>query len=101
MEMIVLAQRSDTFTSWPRLHPPSKRMSDRKPELFFGGVAPVGTPLDFAFKTLKNALDAHDYDVEPVKLSEQARLLTLATPETEGGDEYARISALMDRGNEA
>src|SRR4051812_21336583 len=76
-------------------------MPDRKPELFFGGVAPVGTPLDFALKTLKTALDSHGYDVEPIKLSEQARLLALNTPEAEGADEFARISALMDRGNEA
>src|SRR5438128_4811993 len=77
-------------------------MADPKPELFFGGVAPVGTPLDFPLKTLKNALDSYGYDVEPIKLSEQARLLKLNTPEAAGdAGEFARISALIERGNEA
>lgn len=76
-------------------------MSESKPDLFFGGVAPVGTPLDFAFKTLKNALEEHGYDVEPIRLSDQARILRLTTPEVEGGGEFTRIWAMMDRGNEA
>lgn len=78
-------------------------MSTSKPhELFFGGVAAVGTPLEFSLQALTKALGVYAYKVLPIKLSEQARLLELPTPEpTSGASEFERVMRKMDRGNEA
>jgi hypothetical protein len=76
-------------------------MREPMSELFFGGVAPVGTPLQFALHTLTNALSAHGYDTERIKLSDQLALFNLDTPELHDEGEFKRVSSLMDRGNEA
>lgn len=72
------------------------------PDLFFGGVSAVGTPLDLAFNTLVSNLAKRSYVAEPIQLSEMPRLLATPTPEAApGSGAFKRTWALMDRGNEA
>ena len=48
------------------------------PELLFGVVAAVGTPVDFVCKTLESLLSRRGYDVTTISLSKQMAGLSLS-----------------------
>jgi deoxycytidylate deaminase len=72
------------------------------PELFFGIVSAVGTPVGFFLGTLKKQLEKHGYEAHELRLSGYPVLLKVPTPPPEPGiGEFARINTLMDMGDEA
>ncbi|HVH69017.1 MAG TPA: anti-phage dCTP deaminase [Gemmatimonadales bacterium] len=73
-----------------------------KPELVIGLVAAVGAPLGVFTGALEDLLEARGYDVRLIHLSDfLMKAVNLPTPPPPvGANEYTRISALMNRGNE-
>jgi len=73
-----------------------------KPEIVFALTSAVGTPLEHTQTIVTASLKKRGYENEIVKLSELSELINVPTPlPKKGADEYVRIRALMDRGNEA
>ena len=72
-----------------------------RPELFIGLVAPVGTPLPLVERLVRQDLEERGYEVSSIRLSSLLEGLK-AESELPGDEpaEYARVNALMDRGNE-
>lgn len=80
---------------------PSELEGVNNPELVFGIVAPVGTPLKHIETRIEKALKEHGYDSEVIRLSNFLSGFSLSTAEPESTDnEYVRFSKLMSRGNE-
>jgi deoxycytidylate deaminase len=73
-----------------------------KPELIFGLVAPVGTPLRHLSAFLIHALRGqHGYEGVEIYLSQFLTGFNLPTPEPPpNASEYERLNTLMTRGNE-
>lgn len=72
-----------------------------KPELVFGLVAPVGTPLRYVEQLLTEALGKQGYRPEIIKMSSFLRGFSLPTPyPTEDHNPAERLNRLMSRGNE-
>ena len=72
------------------------------PELFFGFVSAVGTPLALSETALRLTLAARGYDLQTISLHRLTEALSLTTPAPDPlGSAYQRKSAQMDRGNEA
>jgi len=73
-----------------------------KPELVIGLVAAVGAPLGVFTGALEDLLETRGYDVRLIHVSDFLnKAVNLPTPPPGAGvDEYTRISALMNRGNE-
>ena len=73
-----------------------------KPDVLVGLTSALGTPLELTASVLQECLDHRNYDCNLIKLSGLASALNVRTPAApDGADEYSRIRALMDRGNEA
>ncbi|MEX2157151.1 MAG: anti-phage dCTP deaminase [Gemmatimonadales bacterium] len=75
---------------------------NNKPELIIGLVAAVGAPLGVFTGALEDLLEGMSYKVQTIHISDfLLEGLNLPTPPpAKGADEYTRISALMNRGNE-
>jgi len=72
-----------------------------KPEIIFGLVAPVGTPLGYLYNTIEEQLEKNKYECSKIRLSEFLNGFNLKTPYPESdADEYDRLTALMDMGDE-
>ncbi len=77
-----------------------------KPEIVFGLVAAVGTPLNGVCKILEEEMEARQYTLETIRLSRflREKYLCFKTPIhkdiNEDLNEYERLNILMDRGNE-
>lgn len=82
--------------------PASETESDpKRPELIFGLVAPVGTPLNLFVTILEEKLQALDYSATPLRLSGHTGMFELPTSvPPSGAREATRINRMMDRGNE-
>jgi deoxycytidylate deaminase len=80
---------------------PSKLDGIEKPELVFGLVGAVGTPIDQVSRILEDNLKARRYEVQTLHLSSFMNGLALAKPLPQpGATAFDRINMLMDRGNE-
>jgi deoxycytidylate deaminase len=73
-----------------------------KPELIFGIVSAVGTPLRNVCRIITEELSKREYSCEEIRLSRllnEGYRLQLPLSSTDG-NEFERINGLMDRGNE-
>ncbi|MGA7871897.1 MAG: anti-phage dCTP deaminase [Candidatus Binatus sp.] len=72
-----------------------------RPEIIFGLVAAIGTPIDLFTETLSEALSVRGYRSETVPLSYFARGIRMETaPPPEGAAEYERLDSLIKLNNE-
>jgi deoxycytidylate deaminase len=73
-----------------------------KPDVVFALTSAVGTPLEPTQTILTESLKTRSYQSKLIQLSDLAKLITVPTPlPDKDADEFTRIRALMDRGNEA
>ena len=80
---------------------PSQLEGIEKPELIFGFVAPVGTPLPHLATILISELQVFGYQAEEIHLSNFLTHFNLPTNEaSHAASEFERINTLMTRGNE-
>ncbi len=80
---------------------PSQLEGIEHPELIFGFVAPVGTPLTHLTTVLITELTHFGYQAEEIHLSHFLANFNLPTPEAPpGASAFTRINALMTRGDE-
>lgn len=83
----------------PVLDPNS--FEEERPELVFGFVAPVGTPLVHLCDRLAATLHHHEYEAHTIRLSDFLQEFQLPTlPLHDPASEFSRVTNLMDRGNE-
>ncbi len=76
-------------------------LDPEKPELIFGWVAPVGTPLSHLSEALVEELQTFGYTAETIRLSSFLSDFDLPTPEPPpGASEFERLDTLMTRGDE-
>lgn len=72
-----------------------------QPELVFGLVAPVGTPLSHFSSILQSRLEGRGYDVHTIRVTELMESFDLNTPPPDDkASEFQRIWTQMDRGDE-
>jgi hypothetical protein len=69
-------------------------------ELVIGLVGAVGTDLDVVSKHLKDRLEVVGYSVQEIRISHDIIQAIRSIPD-HGGEEFRRISAMMDAGNDA
>ncbi|MTI95758.1 MAG: cytidine deaminase [Firmicutes bacterium] len=72
-----------------------------KPEIIFGLVGAVGTPLKQVTQILKEQMEIREYSSEEIELSKfLCENLPLRSSVCHDGGEYSRIDSMMNRGNE-
>lgn len=77
------------------------RIEPDRPELVFGLVAAVGTPLEHFMRLFSRDLQGRGYRVDAIHASHFMRGLNLEMPfPAEGASEFDRINVLMDLGDE-
>jgi deoxycytidylate deaminase len=70
-------------------------------EIVIGLVGAVGTELTQVIEILRDRLRVFNYDPQEVRVSKDIIPQVVELPEIPQGDEFARISGLMDAGNRA